>query len=283
MPLPLWLTSIRRRLAISRSRPRGQALRPRFRPRVEALEGRWVPAAFLVTTTADAGAGSLRQAILDANAAPGTNEIDFAIGSGPQTIRPTSALPEVTHSVLIDGTTQPAFAGSPLIDLDGTDVTPGASGLVIHADNSTVKGLAITDFRINDPDEIDNFTPGLVINGSGNVVQGDYLGTDLSGTPGMGSGIGLWVASGSNNLIGGTTAAARNLISGNWYGVYLSNGSGNVVQGNYFGTDATGTAQMGNVIGLSISGSNNLIGGTAAAATPASRRRSPPLSPRAPS
>jgi hypothetical protein len=71
---------------------------------------------FLVTTTDDAGSGSLRQAILDANATPGTNEIDFAIGGGGhQTIGPTSALPEVTRPVVIDGTTQPGFAGSPLI------------------------------------------------------------------------------------------------------------------------------------------------------------------------
>src|SRR5262249_41283446 len=155
---------------------------------------------------------------------------------------------EVTHAVVIDGTTQPGFAGSPLIDLDGAAVTPGASGLVIHADNSTIKGLAITDFLIHNDDDPDRSTPGLGIAGSGNVVQGNYLGTDVTGTPGMGNGIGLYVASGSNNLIGGTTAGAGNLISGNWYGLYLSGGSGNVVQGNYVGTDATGTARLDNVI-----------------------------------
>jgi titin len=230
------------------------------------LEGRALPSTFLVTNTDDAGAGSFRQAILDANATPGTNEIDFAIGGGgAQTIRPTAALPEVTHSVTIDSTTQPGFAGSPLIDIDGAAVTPGASGLVIRADGSTVKGLAITGFLIHNDDDPDRSTPGLVIAGSGNVVQGNYLGTDRTGTPGMGNGIGLWVRSGSDNLIGGTTAGAGNLVSGNWYGVSISS-SGNVVQGNYVGTDATGTARLGNVVGLGIGGSDNLVGGTTAGA-----------------
>jgi hypothetical protein len=266
MPLPLWLASIRRRLAPSSSRPRGQAQRPRYRPGVEALEGRWVPAAFLVTTAADAGAGSLRQAILDANATPGTNEIDFAIGDGgPQTIRPSSDLPEATHSVIIDGTTQPGFAGSPLIDLDGTDGYDGMNGLIIHANDCTVRGLAITNFSFgfNDPCTV---MYGVVLWGNGNVVEGNYLGTDVTGTLRMGNSVGVFVLSGSNNnRIGGTTAAQRNLISGNDAGVWLG-GSNNVVLGNYIGTDVTGTAPLGNGYGLQIGGSDNLIGGTTAEA-----------------
>jgi titin len=264
MSLLVWLTSPRFPL-LSSSWRRRQVRRPLSRPHLEALEGRWLPSTFLVTTTDDAGAGSLRQAILDANATPGSNEIHFAIGDGAQTIRPTTVLPEVTHSVVIDGTTQPGFAGSPLIDLDGTNVTPGSSGLVIHADGSTIKGLAITDFLIHDDDNPDRSTPGLVITGSGNVVQGNYLGADLTGARSLGNAIGLWVT-GSNNLIGGTTDGAGNLLSGNWYGLYLSSGSANVIQGNYVGTNVTGTAPVGNVVGLSINGSNNTIGGTTAAA-----------------
>lgn len=63
-----------------------------------------MPAAFAVTTTADAGPGSLRQAILDANAAAGADTIAFNIpGGGVQTIRPLSELPWVTGPLVIDG------------------------------------------------------------------------------------------------------------------------------------------------------------------------------------
>jgi titin len=270
MPLPTWLARIRWPIPSSWSRHPRQARALFYRPHLEVLEGRWLPSTFLVTNTADAGAGSLRQAILDANALSGTNEIDFAIGEGgAQTIHPTSALPQITHSVIIDGTTQSGFAGSPLIDLDGADVTPGTNGLVIKAGNSTVKGLAITGFRINDPDAPDFSTAGLLISGSGNVIQGNYLGTDLTGTQPMGNGIGVWIESGSNNLIGGKAAGQGNLISDNGYGVYLS-GSGTVVQGNFIGTDVTGTQALGDLfgqaVGVVVNGSNNLIGGETAAA-----------------
>jgi hypothetical protein len=231
------------------------------------LEGRWLPSTFVVRTTDDAGPGSLRQAILDANATPGSNEIDFAIGDGgAQTIRPSTALPAVTNTVVIDGTTQPGFAGSPLIDLDGAAVTPGASGLVIRADNSTVKGLAITGFRIENEDDPDRSTPGLVIAGTGDVVQGNDLGLDPTGTRIVSNAVGLWIQSGTNTLVGGTDPGDGNVISGNWYGVYASGAKATVVQGNLVGTDPTGTASRGNVVGLSVSGMDNLIGGTTAAA-----------------
>jgi hypothetical protein len=270
MPFPMWLTWVRRQITWSKSRPHRHFRPPHFRPRLESLEGRWLPSTFVVTTTNDAGAGSFRQAILDADATPGANEIDFSIGGGgAQTIRPTSALPEVSHSVVIDATTQPGFAGAPLIGLDGTNVSPlGTRGLEVRADGCTVKGLAITDFFIHDPEDPDLSTPGLIIAGSGNVVQGNYLGTDLSGAPGLGNGIGLWVQSGSNNLIGGTAPGAGNLISGNaGDGVFISGGGSNVVQGNFIGTDATGTAPLGNGAGVDIDRPDNLVGGT----TPAAR------------
>ncbi len=67
-----------------------------------------------VTTTDDSGPGSLRQAILDANANPGTDTITFNIpGAGPHTIAPLTALPEITDPVIIDGTTQPGASCDP--------------------------------------------------------------------------------------------------------------------------------------------------------------------------
>src|SRR5262249_12931701 len=82
------------------------------------LQGRLLLSFFAVTTTVDAGPGSLRQAIADADAVPGPANITFAIpGTGVQTIAPTSPLPPITGSVLIDGSSQPGYAGTPLIAL----------------------------------------------------------------------------------------------------------------------------------------------------------------------
>ena len=80
---------------------------------------------------ADSGPGSLRQAILDSNAATGaTNTIEFDIpGSGVQTIVPLSPLPAITNPVLIDGWSQPGYAGTPLIEIDGSQA--GGDGLTI--------------------------------------------------------------------------------------------------------------------------------------------------------
>src|SRR4051794_19255833 len=87
---------------------------------VELLETRDVPAVFTVTSTADLGVGSFRQAILDANTKPGADTIRFQIASGAQTIAVGgTALPAITDPVVIDGTTQPGFTGTPIITLDG--------------------------------------------------------------------------------------------------------------------------------------------------------------------
>src|SRR5688572_22307774 len=82
----------------------------RFRPRCVVLEDRNLMSVFTVINTSDSGSGSLRQAIVDANAhanSGGRDEIQFAIpGSGVHTIQPTSSLPAVTDTVVIDGYTQ---------------------------------------------------------------------------------------------------------------------------------------------------------------------------------
>ena len=112
-------------------------------------------ATFTVTNTNDAGPGSLRQAILDANASAGLDTIDFNIpGAGPHTIRPASDLPTITDSVIIDGYTQPAAVpnSNPIttgsnavlkIELDGTNAGDRANGLFITGGNSVVRGLVI--------------------------------------------------------------------------------------------------------------------------------------------
>ena len=102
---------------------------------------------FKVTTTADSGNGSLRQAITNANATTATDTVVFRIGTGLQKISPTSALPTITQPIVIDGTTQTGFAVSPLIQIDGTSAG-NASGLTLGAGSSgsTIKGLIISHF-----------------------------------------------------------------------------------------------------------------------------------------
>jgi hypothetical protein len=104
----------------------------------------------VVDTTADSGPGSLRQAIMDANTVTAlASTIDFAIpGAGVQTIEPISPLPPITASVLIDGTTQPDFVGTPLIAIGGP--SPGNLGsLAVAGANVTVRGVAIDGLEID--------------------------------------------------------------------------------------------------------------------------------------
>jgi len=218
-------------------------------------------AEFIVTNTGDSGAGSLRQAILDANATPGKDLISFNIaGANPQTITPVSALPAITDPVFIDGTTQPGYAGTPVVGLVGTSAST-ANGLALQTSNSEVRALFINRFSGS----------GIQIqNGSGNVVAGCFLGTSPSGTSKLANtAAGVTILSSQNNHIGGTNAADRNLLSGNLTGLWIAglSATGNVVQGNFIGTDVTGTASLGNAQnGVLLGGHGNTIGGTTASA-----------------
>jgi trimeric autotransporter adhesin len=261
------------------SRRRSPTRRPAaFRPRCEALEAREVPATFLVTNTNDGGAGSLRQAILDANNSANVfmlgqfipDKIHFAIGTGPQTIQVNKnglgALPAITESVVIDGTTQPGFAGKPIIELDGNLVNGLGDGLTINGSGfgSTIQGLVIGRFG----------GAAVHVGGNNNTIQGNYLGTDLTGTQARPNQDGLFVA-GSFNLIGGPGPGQGNLLSGNGSrGIVITlAATGNKVQGNFIGTDATGTKKLansssgilldapGNQIGGATPGEGNLISG----------------------
>jgi hypothetical protein len=215
----------------------------------------------MVTNTADSGAGSLRQAITDANANAGADTINFAIGTGPQTISLLSVLPAISEAVIIDGTTQPAFAGVPIIELDGTNVGGAAFGLNIIGGSTTVKGLIINRFN---RDGIRIFSQG------GNTITGNYIGTNAAGTAAAANGTnGIEIQSSPNNTIGGLTASTRNVISGNTQnGVLISSTlAGNLVQGNFIGTKVTGTAALPNgAAGVAISGNLVMIGGASAGA-----------------
>ena len=227
----------------------------------EPLEARDLFAAFVVTNATDAGPGSLRQAILSANAAPGLDTVSFAVGTGARTIAPLSALPAVTDPLVLDATTQPGYDGRPLIELSGARLPAGNSttGIVLRAGSSTVSGFVINRFGANGVS---------LLSKGGNTVSGNYVGTDAAGSaaaPNAGQGI---LVQTPNNVIGGATAAARNVISGNAKNgiqLYTTAASANVIQGNYVGTSAAGTAAVANgKCGVSVASANNTIGGAGA-------------------
>ena len=213
---------------------------------------------FVVTNTNDSGAGSLRQAILDANANPGADVINFNIGSGLQTISPTSTLPDISDPVLIDGRTQPGFSGTPLIEINAGNIPslPNRGVLNITSGNTTVRSLILNHFKDG----------GIWIQtGGGNQIQGCYIGTDATGSAGTDSrGNGISISS-PNNIIGGTTPNSRNVIAAtDFHGISIFGfgSDGNQIQGNYIGIDAAGTAGLPVFNGIFVGTSNNIVGGT---------------------
>jgi hypothetical protein len=324
--------------------------------RVEPLETRRLLSVFTVVNTADAGAGSLRQALLDSNASPGADSIRFEIpGADVHTIQPASFLPVASEPLVIDGYTQ--SGSSPNTNPPGTTpnavqtiridgsllVGYGRFGLKLNGGNSTVRGVSIFGvstaarfagdnnvFEGNNasgtvqfdngvhhrvggltPDAVNVMTSlamlgsdsviegnlaatigisgggnliggrtaaarnvigpafkgGLNLYSSGNRVEGNYIGTDVTGTVrNHNRRAGVYIE-GDNNIVGGTDPAARNIISGNERGVYIFDGSNNVIQGNWIGPDATGQATLFQPDGVTITSyyegaDGNIIGGT---------------------
>ena len=272
---------------------------------------------FVVTNTNATGNGSLQFAILDANETPGADLITFNIpGTAPFTINQTVPLPSITDQVTIDGTTQPGFAGTPVVAVSGPVneflVTVGSCairGLAINAGNAgsirlqgpggnivegnfvgvNFAGTAVSD---SGSGEVDVFAPNNTIGGtvaparnlfstlklamdgtgvgSGNLVRGNYVGTDVTGTMLIAQRTGISVTFVNNNTIGGTVAGARNVIAGQIGScISISNlSSGNLVQGNYIGTDVTGAVKLATTGGgVSVVSASNTVGGT----TPAAR------------
>ena len=218
-------------------------------------------ATFTVTNTNDSGAGSLRQAILDVNATAGPpHTIDFNIpGAGVHTIAPTSALPALTVPVVIDGTTQAGFNGAPLIELSGASAGASVNGLTISGGSSTLRALVVNRF---------SGTGVRIDTAGGTTVAGCYIGTNATGASAAGNGlVGIGIIGAANNTVGGLVQSDRNIISGNTvHGVYIGNAgaTGNVVAGNYIGTDVAGTTAVPNLnTGVFIYASRNTIGGTA--------------------
>src|SRR5262245_46976257 len=264
------------------------------RLRLETLESRRLLAAFAVTNVNDAGAGSLRSAVVAANANPGKDDIVFAItGSGVHTIALQTLLPNVTDSVTVDGFTQPGSQPNTAgpgqannvvqtLVLDGSALLGYnfPSALTVTAGNSTIRGLSVQKFRgvgivfdsvggnVAVGNLVKNTGGGIFVrSGDGNRIGGlNPADQNVGGTIGVSSnnnlvqgnvtnGIGV---AGSNNTIGGTVPAARNIASGNLkYGINIS-GLNNRVLGNYVGTDVSGVTQLrSGTAGVFITGAGN--------------------------
>jgi hypothetical protein len=240
----------------------------KFRPRFESLEHRDLPAVtiFIVNNDNPDGRGSLRQAIIDANQNPndpsGPDIIQFNIDKSAPSIAPLSALDAITEAVVIDGTTQPGFDGTPLIELNGSLAGAGAHGLTIAANGVTVRGLVINRFEGD----------GIRILGNNNLIEGNFIGSDANGLLDLGNG-GNGVSIASANSVGASTgnAIGNNLIVGNnGNGVAISGGSfrpesatfGNQVRGNLIGLNVNGEAVGNAQNGVAILGASfNRIGG----------------------
>ena len=250
---------------------------------------------FVVNTNDNSNSGlcdgtepcSLRRAINLANQSPDADFISFNIaGGGLQTITPDIALPDIVTPVTIDGTTQPGFAGLPLIEIKGANVVEGKDGLRINAPNVVVRGLAINEFKSEPVPNSNSFRGGngiTVFNFANSsfvrnaIIEGNFLGTDAGGTLDKGNeATGLLIFDSDSNTVGGATAAARNVMSGNGdtnseryrraVGLSVTVGNENQIKGNYIGTNASGSSAIANSYGVFFSGANNQFGGDEAGA-----------------
>jgi hypothetical protein len=244
---------------------------------------------------------TLRSAIMQVNAQPagtGPHRINFSIGYGNVSIDVNStglgSLPKITQPVFIDGQSQqravkcgpgfPSFPGCqnfvpcvvPCIVINGVGVAASSNGLELSfgSSGSTVRNLVINNFYLG--------TGIRVQNSSSNFIQGNYIGTDATGTfkqtSKMDNGV-LIIGGAAYNTVGG--AGVRNVISGNKNGVvidatgvtdpyiFMASRTFNQVLGNYIGTNAAASGALGNdSFGVYIKdasantvGGGNVIGG----------------------
>ena len=175
------------------------------------------------------------------------------LGSGCRTPAPspivTTGLPPLADWMNIDGTSQPGYNGTPLVEVRAATSSTVGLRLKTSAANTSIRGLSITGFGLT----------GIEDAADGSSITASFLGLEPSGAV-RANGIGILV-SGANTTIGGSTAASRNVISGNTGdGVEIcacsfnhldqGNGTGVRVLGNFIGTNPAGTAAAGNQIGV---------------------------------
>ncbi len=221
-------------------------------------------ASFTVSNGNDSGAGSLRQAILDANAAAGPDVIVFdlpvSVPYAVPTITVDTTLPAITETLTIDGLSQPAPseipASHPKVDING-NIQAHTQGLKIAAANCVVRGLVLRGFGRSAPS-----TAIWITGPGGNTVTACYLGTNPSGmASSRNRGDGIFIDNSPNNVIG--SESAPNLIAGNLQNgirVSGSSSSGNEIVGNLIGLNANAAAALGNgSSGIEINGAVNTV------------------------
>ena len=199
-------------------------------------------AVFTVSSIADDGPGTLREAMLGANEnGPSKDSIVFNIpNAGPHIISLSSPLPLISEPVGIDGTTQPGYSGVPLVFIDGADAGAGAHGLQVDADGTEIRAIGIIGFGTG---------AGIrIFSGDNARVRGNYIGLTGAGLA-TGNNLGIEVH-GAGHQIGGH-GADRNVISGNITGIRLTSDSGGAtIIGNYIGTNPIGMGAVPNVTGI---------------------------------
>jgi hypothetical protein len=242
----------------------------------EVVDGNTSSISALKASPGSDGVISLPEAIYAANNTAGSDTIEFNIPTsdagyevngitGTWTISLTSSLPALSGGgTIISGTTQAVYQGDlnvdgPEIEISGASMSTGEC-LRIQSAGNVVHGLVINSCP----------THGVNIIGAsatGNTVSGNYIGTDATGSSDLGNGQnGVEIRDGAqDNVIGGDSPGERNVLSGNaWNGVRISTGSGNIISGNYIGTDASGSSALANdATGVGILGdaANNVVGG----------------------
>lgn len=184
---------------------------------------------------------TLRAAIQEANTTSARDSISFDI-AGTHQIGLAEEL-SVDQPLVIDGTTEPDYAGTPVIEIteDSSFVSGASVGLAVNAPDSIVRGLSITGFG-----------DGLEILGARAIVAGNYIGLDPDSEPKSNS-TGVFVDAAEDVVIGGPSASQRNVISGNFFeGISALGSSRLAIENNYVGLDPSGASGIGNDLGISL-------------------------------
>jgi len=213
------------------------------------------PTVYIVSSLKDnKNVGTLRNAICSANK-NSSSIITFSVSG---VIKLCSALPKITSTVVIDGTTAPSYLNAPVIEID-CDLNCGLI-LGCNSGGSVIKGLSITNAN----------SSGLIIKSDGNTIVLNYIGLNLNGSVRPNRKNGICLCRSNNNIIGSnptnSSAFASNVISGNWEnGIKLCMSSNNTIVSNFIGTNPSGTVALpnkSNGILITNFSNENQIGGT---------------------